>query len=430
MQIATHRLPGLVLTDHVFGLPLNYAVPDGDQIEVFAREVVAADRQHDELPWLVFFQGGPGSPSPRPSSSNGWLKRALREYRVLLLDQRGTGRSTPVTAQTLAWLPDAQAIADYLKHFRADSIVKDAEAIRRELLDRRERWSVLGQSYGGFCITHYLSVAPDGLKEAIITGGLPPLERSAEDVYRATYRRVIEKNRRFYERYPDDAERAQAIVRYLFEHEVELPGGGWLSPQRFQQLGIEFGASDGFERIHYLLEDAFVMGASGHELSYGFLRGVEELQPFEARPIFAILHEAIYCQGAASRWAAERVRAEYPGFALAPDKRVFFTGEMIYPWMFQEYPRLRPLRDAAEILAAYEDWPPLYSPAALRSNSVPCVATIYYDDMYVERAFAEETAATIRGMKVWVTNEYEHNALRADGDRVLDRLLGMLRGEV
>jgi hypothetical protein len=124
------------------------------------------------------------------------------------------------------------------------------------------------------------------------------------------------------------------------------------------------------------------------------------------------------------------VRAEYPGFALVPDKPVFFTGEMIYPWMFDEYAQLRPLKEAAEILAASADWPPLYDPAALRANTVPSAATIYYNDMYVERTFAEETAQTIRGMKIWVTSAYEHNALRADGEVVLGRLLGMLRGEI
>jgi hypothetical protein len=53
---------------------------------------------------------------------------------------------------------------------------------------------------------------------------------------------------------------------------------------------------------------------------------------------------------------------------------------------------------------------------------------MYYDDMYVERAFSEETAHTIRGLKLWVTNEYEHNGLRADGERVLGQLLAMLAG--
>ena len=219
MQRAVHRLPGLILTDHTFAVPLDHAARYGEQISVFAREVVATSKESAELPWLVFFQGGPGFPAPRPAESSGWLKRALQDYRVLLLDQRGTGRSTPVTAQTLARFGNPQAMADYLRHFRADAIVKDAELIRRDLAGPRERWSALGQSYGGFCITHYLSVAPDALKEAIITGGLPPLERPAEEVYRATYRRVIEKNRQYYQRYPGDVERAQAIARHCAERE-------------------------------------------------------------------------------------------------------------------------------------------------------------------------------------------------------------------
>lgn len=430
MRTLTHRLPGLVLTDHEFTVPLDHARPDGPTISVFAREAVAPQLERVDLPWLAFFQGGPGYQAPRPDSRSGWLKRALQEYRVLLLDGRGTGRSTPVTFQTLARLGSPQAQAEYLTHFRADSIVQDAELIRRELLGADGRWAVLGQSFGGFCVTHYLSAAPAGLREAIITGGLPPLDRPVDDVYQATYRRVLEKNRRYFERYPEDQPLAQEIVAYLLANDVRLPGGGRLSPRRFQQLGGAFGASDGFERVHYLLEGAFVEGPGGRELSYGFRRGFEEWFSFETNPIYALLHEAEYCQGAASRWSAERVRADFPEFDAAPGRPVLFTGEMIYPWMFEEYEYLRPLREAAEILAAHEEWPPLYDLEVLRANAVPCAAAIYYDDMYVERAYSEEAAATIRGLRAWVTNEYEHNALRADGERLLDRLLGMLRGEV
>jgi pimeloyl-ACP methyl ester carboxylesterase len=429
MKTRTHRLPGLVLTDHEFAVPLDHDAPGGEQITVYAREVVAPRKEDADLPWLVFFQGGPGFGSPRPEGKTGWLKRALKEYRVLLLDQRGTGRSTPVNHQTLARFETPQAQAGYLKHFRADSIVKDAEWIRRALVAEDQPWTGLGQSYGGFCLAHYLSAAPEGLREAIFTGGLPPLDSPADDVYRATYQRVIEKNQRYYERYPDDVERVQEIVDYLANHKVQLPDGGHLSPRRFQQLGMPFGASDGYERLHYLLEEAFVQGANGRELSYNFLRGIENAQPFETNPIFAILHEAIYCQGEASSWAAERVRSEYPEFDLSPDKPVYLTGEMIYPWMFDDYEYLRPLKEAAEILAAYEGWPRLYDQKVLKANKVPCVAAVYYNDMYVERAFSEETADCIRGIKLWVTNEYEHNALRADGERVLGRLLDMLHGE-
>src|ERR687885_669459 len=99
----TYRPPGLVLTEHEVSVPLDHAAPDGERITVFAREV--ADPDGRERPFLVFLQGGPGFEAPRPTrvpSSPGWLDRALSEFRVLLLDQRGTGRSTPFGPATLA----------------------------------------------------------------------------------------------------------------------------------------------------------------------------------------------------------------------------------------------------------------------------------------------------------------------------------------
>jgi pimeloyl-ACP methyl ester carboxylesterase len=430
MRTCVHHLPGVVLTDHEFALPLDYTRPHGETIAIFGREVVAVGKEKSDLPWLVFFQGGPGMEASRPEDKSGWLKRAMQEYRVLLLDQRGTGRSTPVNYQTLTRFVTPGEQADYLKNFRADSVVRDAELIRRELVGKDTRWSALGQSYGGFCITHYLSAAPCGLKEAMITGGLPPLNRSPDDVYRATYPRVMDKNRLYYERYPDDVERAKEIVGHLTSHEVNLPSGDRMSPRRFQQLGLLFGMSYGLERAHYLLEQAFVRGATGREVGYGFLRGFENSLWFETNPIYAILQEPIYCEEAASNWSAERIRPEYAEFEVTDGKPVLFTGEMVYPWMFDEYRYLRPLREAAEILATYDGWPRLYDKSVLRSNSVPCAAVIYYNDMYVERTLSEETARNIRGIKLWVTNEYEHNGLRADGEKVLGRLLDMLHGEV
>jgi len=426
----THRLPGMVLTDHTFKIPLNHDYPIGEKISVFAREVVAVEKEKKNLPWLLFLQGGPGFGSPRPDGLLAWLNRALKEYRVLLLDQRGTGSSTPVLPQTLARLATPQAQADYLKHFRADAIVMDAEWIRSELVGNDQCWSVLGQSYGGFCAVHYLSAAPQGLREVILTGGLPPLTSTVDEVYRATYQRVLQKNKEYFSRYPGDLNLVQEITAYLGSKNVYLPAGGRLSPRRFQQLGISFGASNGFEQVHYLLEGAFVPGADGLELSYPFLRGVENAQTFETNPIYVLLHEVIYCQEAASNWSAERVRSEYPQFDTKTGQQFYFTGEMIYSWMFDDYKGLQPLKETAEILAEYDGWPVLYDPDTLKTNQVPCAAAVYYNDMYVERKFAEHTASEIKGLKVWITNQHEHSALRIYGEQVLDRLLGMLRGEL
>ncbi len=406
----THESHGRVLTDHEFSLPLDHANPAGPRIDVFAREVAAADGR--DRPFLVYFQGGPGTEAPRPTGpkSPPWLARALEDYRVLLLDQRGTGRSTPVG--TLPGLTPQEQF-EYLRHHRADAIVRDAEAIRQEL--GVDRWSVLGQSFGGFCVTTYLSLYPGSLREAYLTGGLPPLERPTDEVYRATYARVRERNRRFYERYPEDLARVRALHERLAAGDLRLPSGDVLTSRRFRQLGIVLGMSTGAERLHHLLELP--------PDSPAFLHDVEATGRFARNPLYAIVHEACYADGCATRWAAERVLPDE--FASSPE---LFTGEMVYPWMFEEYGALAPLREAAELLAAHE-WPRLYDGERLERNEVPAAAVVYAEDMYVERAFSEETAARVKGLRMWLTNEFDHDGLRQDR-RVLARLLDLARGRV
>ncbi len=404
----SYRVPGATLTEREHAVPLDHAHPDGSQIIVFTREVAAPDGP--DRPYLVFLQGGPGFEATRPTSPpTGWMKRALQDYRVLLLDQRGTGRSTPVGTEIPGDSPEAQAT--YLTHFRADSIVRDAEQIRREL--GVERWSVLGQSFGGFTSMTYLSIAPDGLREAFITGGLSPIGRPVDDIYGATYRRLIEANRRYFERYPDDRARVREILRRLDDDVVLLPSGDRLSGRRFRQLGLWLGDSAGFELLHHVIELPFGSPA--------FLHDAERGAPFSRGPIYATLHESSYADGVATRWAADRLLPAEVG------EEGYFTAEHVFAWMWDDYGALRHHQAAAEILAEHP-WPALYDPARLRRNEVPVAATIYVNDMYVERDFAEETARTIRGLRAWQTDEFEHNGLRADGERVLDRLIDMVRG--
>jgi pimeloyl-ACP methyl ester carboxylesterase len=405
----THRIPGLVVTDHEVPVPLDHAKPAGERITLYAREV--ADPEGRDRPFLLFLQGGPGGEAPRPTrhpTTPGWLDRALQDFRVLMLDQRGTGRSTPVgTLEGMA--PREQAA--YLAHFRADAIVRDAEWLRREL--GVERWSVLGQSFGGFCATTYLSLAPEGLREAFITGGLPPVGRPADDAYRATYARMLARNRRYYARYPADRERVREIHRRLEAGDVRLPGGDRLTARRFRQLGIVLGMSDGAERLHHILELP--------PDSPAFLHDVQAAIDFARNPIYAILHEACYADGGATRWSAQRL---LPPEYAAPE---LFTGEHVFPWMFEDCAALVPLREAADLLAERE-WPRLYDPERLAANEVPVAAAIYAEDPYVERAFSEETAALVRDLRPWLTNEYDHNGLRADGERILGRLIDLARG--
>jgi alpha/beta hydrolase fold len=74
--------------------------------------------------------------------------------------------------------------------YLACCIVKDCEAIRKILIGNKEKledrkWTILGQSFGGFCALTYLSFYSEGLKEVFLTGGLAPLVDHPDPVYEA-----------------------------------------------------------------------------------------------------------------------------------------------------------------------------------------------------------------------------------------------------
>ena len=399
-----YSVPGLVMTDHELEVPLDHADPNGEQITLFAREV--AEPEGRAKPYLVYLQGGPGFEAPRPTGSPrgpAWLDRALKDFRVLLLDQRGTGRSTPV---------HGGETAEYLTCFRADSIVRDAELLRLAL--GSAPWSVLGQSFGGLCVFSYLSLAPEGLREAFVTGGVPGIGVPVDDVYRATFARMVDRNRRYYERFPGDRERVRALMLHLDRHDVRLPGGDPLTSRRLRTHGNKLGMSDGAESLHYLLELP--------PESPAFLHDAADELGLARNPIYALLHEACWADGGVTNWSAARVRPEI--FDSQPE---LFTGEHIFPWLFEDYGTLAGAREVAHELAAV-DWPRLYDPGVLAANTVPTAAAIYTEDLYVERRFSEETVASTPNLRGWVTSEYDHNGVRVDGERILGRLIDLTRG--
>jgi hypothetical protein len=171
----------------------------------------------DEM--MIYLQGGPGFGAPTPivglglsSEGSSWASKALTMYsRILLMDQRGTGRSTPITKQRLEQeFPDLFVLDDkdsselpalnefpesfpeehakvqealkgateYMAQFRADNIVKDAEDIKDLLLrpasseEPRPYGCALGQSFGGFCMMTYLSQVAHPPRICLLTGGI------------------------------------------------------------------------------------------------------------------------------------------------------------------------------------------------------------------------------------------------------------------
>lgn len=421
-RTTTYLLPGIQVTDHTVDVPLDWRRPeDGRTISVFARELVDPLRRVEELPILVFLQGGPGGKGPRPVSRDGWIGEALATFRVVLLDQRGTGRSTRVDGRAIAEIGDAAAQAEYLERFRADSIVADAEHLRRTAFGGR-RWSTLGQSYGGFLTLSYLSTAPEGLAACYVTGGLASIRPSAAEVYRRTYPRTERKNRAFAERYPQDVETVSRIADRLADEPVLLPDGDRLTVRRFQNLGIDFGMKPGYERLHWLLDEAF---DAGDRLSDTFLAQVWARTSYVDNPLFIAMQESIYgtAGGGSTGWAAQAQLESRPAFAETA-RPLLFTGEMVYPWMFEEIRSLRPFRDAVAVLADKTDWDPLYDPEVLAAGTVPLAAAVYFDDMYVDAPLQLETVDAVGGASAWVTNEYEHDGIQDAA--VLRRLISMV----
>jgi pimeloyl-ACP methyl ester carboxylesterase len=330
------------------------------------------------------------------------------------------GLSTPITAATLVRLagPSASAQAAYLRHFRADNCVRDLEAVRKCLTEESanedsKKWSVMGQSYGGFVAVSYLSKFPEGLKEVFTMGGLPPVtQKGPDEVYRRLYRKVIQRNQVYYRKFPEDGDRVKRILEYLATKNGLLPTSGVLTPGRFMDMGIRFGSHGGLDAVH----DIVLQAANDLEI-FGFLTRptltrIEIQGAFDDYCLYAVLHEPIYSQGdVQSDWSADRVIKEFPRFDhQTHEAEILFTGEMIFKRTFADYPELNRLEPAAEILSKVKDWSELYDVEQLKRNQVPVYSSTYVDDMYVDFGFARETAALIRGCKTFVTNALYHDA--------------------
>ncbi|MBI4922717.1 MAG: alpha/beta fold hydrolase [Devosia nanyangense] len=424
MPVSAYTIPGMHIRDHLVPVPLDWSRSDeSEKIEVFVREVVDPARQNDDLPLLAFLQGGPGGKSPRPAGGGPpWLAEAIKTHRVILPDQRGTGRSSRIEAATMRRFADTQAAAGYLALFRADSIVADFEHVRKTVFGGK-RWQTLGQSYGGFLTLTYLSTFPEALSACYVAGGLASLRPSADEVYRRTYPRAAAKTAIFYKRFPHDVERVAALADFIDGNDVRLPDGDRLTVKRLQTIGIDLGMAPGHENVHWLIDEAF--SAPG-QLSDHFLAAVMTATSYDGNPLFAALQESIYGHGpGATAWAADRIRGERPEFDTSA-RPLLFTGEMMFPWMFEEIRSLTPFRHGVEALAMRESYPELYDPARLAANEVPVSAIVYHDDLYVDAALSLETAREVGNLTHWVTNEFEHDGIRQSAN-VFKRLLEMVR---
>lgn len=348
------------------------------------------------------------------------------------------------------------------------------------------KWTLVGQSFGGWIALTYLSFLPESLAGVCLSAGLAPVGAGGPDaVYAALSQRVAQRNEAYYARYPGDVWNVKQIVSHLDAasssggggggYVLELSGGARmrLTAQAFMTLGRAFGAAsavvgpaapvassktpDAYDKLHQLVESISNDITNYKQLSRDTLKAAAAMFAggfrLHERPLYGVLHEAIYCDGpgSSSSWSAQRILlTQFPGgqfvwtdpsFSLAkpnpttataaqifndPAAKLYFSGEMILPSMVPP-----PLRSTAHALARKADWPPLYDAAALAANrcGVQVRAVAYADDMYVDVDLARRAAAGIGGayvVEAW--NGWQHGAIK-EADKTVAVLEALFDGK-
>jgi pimeloyl-ACP methyl ester carboxylesterase len=408
----------------------------------------------------VYLCGGPGDGNP--AFANHELNRMLllNNHGVLYVDYRGTGRSSPLTADSLSKAAadtPSRSVPQYLALFRQDYIVADLEAIR--LCLNSPKFSLVGQSFGGWIAMTYLSFLPNSLATVFLTGGLPPIGRSPEEVYTALYRQLVRANEEYYARYPEDRVPVLGIAMWLStinkSKAVLLPDGQRLTSRSFLTLGRHFGRGpEGYEHVHRMVHLLITDIMKTRSISDDTLRtfaacgGTGFRLP--ERPLYAVLHEAIYCSGVglSSNWAAQRVGRHLPGpegkyFEWLRDdysfhftepanhEPLYFSAEMIYEFMLRDAgPELEPFIEPAIMLAKSKDWSDLYDEEQLRRNDVFLRALVYPEDMFLDFDFSLETARTVRRSCVArAPRDWTHGSIKTRPQEVGRLLFSVLRTE-
>lgn len=416
----SYEVQEFTITEHVSRVPVVWADPGrfGD-IDVFTREVVATAARDKDLPALIFLQGGPGGESPRPPH-NTWIKWATKHFRVFLMDQRGTGRSTPVNGRVISDLSEQLSVAgaaDYLSFFRADSIADDVAYLAGQLTPTG-KWVTLGQSFGGFITLALLSRHPEVVTASLTTGGIPAIDRDTDTLYEDLIPLQTARNEEFRTLYPADQNLLNTLATIADAGGLVTTGGEQITARRLQMLGWSFGMSDGVENLHWLLDTAL---DSYGNVQQRFVESVAHATDYTSNPLYITLQEGCYHQGKRSGWGAYTTLQRHPEYASNARPLQTFA-EFAQPWMFDEIPSLRPFKTVAEELAGERDWSQLWDVEQLERNEVPLAAAQYVHDPYVGLAGAKRTLAHVGNSHLWATDEYLHNGLRLAGDKILAHL--------
>jgi pimeloyl-ACP methyl ester carboxylesterase len=189
------RLPGVEngALCGVLTRPLDPAAPQGRSIEVHFAVLPALSRNKKADP-VFFFAGGPGQSALALAGPVSQLLGRLQNRRdIVLIDQRGTGRSAPlqcadaVPTRPLAEQFDPQRQIDEvgaclrslqalphgdLRFYTTTLAMQDAEAVRQRL--GAQRINLVGASYGTRAALEYTRQFPQAVRRIALDGVAPP----------------------------------------------------------------------------------------------------------------------------------------------------------------------------------------------------------------------------------------------------------------
>jgi pimeloyl-ACP methyl ester carboxylesterase len=160
---------------------------EGRHIGLHVARVPAISRRKQADP-LFILAGGPGAAaSAFYATVEGAFARIHRDRDIVLIDQRGTGRSNPldcaadqqplfratdteIAADTRRCLTRLSARAD-VAYYTSSVAVQDLERVRAAL--SLERINLYGTSYGTRVAQHYLRRFPQRVRAVILDGVVP-----------------------------------------------------------------------------------------------------------------------------------------------------------------------------------------------------------------------------------------------------------------
>jgi pimeloyl-ACP methyl ester carboxylesterase len=189
-------------------VPEDRSKPEGRKIRLFAAVLPASTLSPAPDPLLIL-AGGPGQPASTLAPFASRLNEVRRNRDIVLIDQRGTGRSSPLDCAAFKPrdddaletdpVPRARLCAEQLRTQGVDAAqytttawIDDLEAMRGAL--GYAQWNVWGGSYGTRVAQEYLRRYPARIRTATLDGVVPPAMISTLDVWRtrqATFDAVL-----------------------------------------------------------------------------------------------------------------------------------------------------------------------------------------------------------------------------------------------